>query len=221
MSGADRKLARSHGAASSQTPARAGVSAPVTRKIVARPDGVTALQLSIDITDLPSPARSYSADQAMLSFNGSDALHFLFWQHTIGGKARSMVGVKVYSDAAMRLHEACAPLRPVLDAFVERNKIAVPTVQLLEEPAQAVSLVATLAQISFAGFEAEISFFHLSPYGVHVASRRNESHVPVEPVVQIDLSAAMLASLLRELARLAPALPKEEPLPEESTREET
>jgi hypothetical protein len=215
MSGSERKLARSFGAASSQTSARGGISAPVTRKIVARPDGATSVQLSISITDLPSPSRSYSADQATISFNGADAVHFLFWQHTIRGKPRSMVGVKVYSDSAVRLHESCGPIRPVLEAFVERNKIQIPNVQLVDEPDQAVSLVATMAQISFAGFEAEVSFFHLSPYGVHLASQRNEAQIPVDPVVQIDLSTGMLASLMQELDRLAPFLPKEETLQKE------
>lgn len=192
-------------------PGGSGLVASITRQIVAQPNGVTTAQLSIDISDLPAPTRSYSADTAAVMFNGSDAVHFLFWQHTVSKSPRSMVAVKVYSDAARRFHESCLSIRESLDGFVDRNKVPVPVVGVGgDEPAQSVSLVATIAQVSFAGFEAEISFFHLSPYAVHNATRRNYTQVPVEPVVQVDLSTTMLVSLLRQLEALLPALPREE-----------
>lgn len=212
MSGVDRKLARSQGgSASAHVASSSGLAAPFTRQTVARPDGVTAVQLSIDITDLPAPNRSYSADAATVSFNGTDAIHFLFQQHTIGRKPRSMVAVKMYSDAVRRFYESCQSIRPTLEGFIERNKVAVPPLSpSTDEPAQSVSLVATLAQVSFAGFEAEVSFFHLSPYAVHMATRRDQTQVPVEPVVQVDLSTSMLVSVLKQLEGLLPALPQEE-----------
>lgn len=212
MSGADRKLARSHGSASAHVPTSRGLTAPFSRQIIAKPDGVTAVQLSIDISDLPAPGRSYSADEAAVSFNGTDAVHFLFWQHTVAKQPRSMVAVKMYSDAARRFHDSCGSLDEPLKAFVTRNKVAVPTAKVgNEEPAQSVSLVATLAQVAFGGFEAEVSFFHLSPYAVANATKGHQSQVPVEPVVQVDLSTIMLVSLLRQLAELVPRLPREEP----------
>jgi hypothetical protein len=209
MSGADRKVARSQGSTSGQV--HAGLAAPFTRQTVARPDGVTTLQLSLDISELPAPARSYSADAAAVSFNGADAVHLLFWQHTVTGKPRSMVAVKMFADAARRFHDSCETLRPVLEGFITRNKFAVPSVQVEpDEPSQSVSLVASVAQVAVTGFEAEVSFFHLSPYAVHNATRRNVNEVPVEPVVQVGLSTFMLMSIIQQLQELLPKLPKED-----------
>jgi hypothetical protein len=209
MSGADRKLSRSQGSTTGQV--QTGLVAPFTRQTIARPDGVTTLQLSLDISELPAPPRSYSADAASASFNGSDAVHLLFWQLTVAKKPRSMVAVKMYAGAARRFYESSEAMRPSLEDFMRRNKVAVARVEVgPEEPAQSVSLVASLAQVSFAGFEAEVSFFHLSPYAVHNATRRNYNQVAVEAVVQVDLSTTMLVSILDQLRELLPNVPQED-----------
>lgn len=182
-------------------------SAPFTRTIIPRPDGTTATQLGIDTTSLLPPDRRYSADSASVRFNGTDAVFLTFVQQAVTGTPRSIVAVKLYSDSAKRFLETCRPVMPALDKFTESHGIAVPQLnELSAEPAQSVSLVASFAQTAFAGYEAEMSFFHVSPFAIHRAGQGQMSHIHVEPVVQIDMATATLTAVLRRLDEVAPKL---------------
>ena len=211
MSGSERKVTRAQGSASGGSAGWVTTSAPMQRKIVARPDGTSATQLSIDITDLAPPDRRYSVDAASVQYNGSDAIHFAFVQHTLAGTPRSMVAVKMYADSVRSFMENCVQFLPSLEEAVARNRMAVPVVEHPKaEPSQSVTLVATLAQMTFGGFEAEMSFFHLSPYTVHVATKKGYRDVPVEPIVQVDMATGTLLAILRQVRDIVPKLPAEQ-----------
>lgn len=150
-----------------------------------------------------------------MSYNGADAVQLAFVQNSLAGVPRSLVAVKMYSDSAKRFHEMCMTIEPALQKFADKVKLNVDKrPRTLSEPAQSVSLVATFAQTAFSGFEAEMSFYHLSPYSLHRAGQSHATSVYTEPVVQVDMSTGTLLYILHELTNIVgqlPGLPEDEP----------
>lgn len=210
----DRKLARSQNAASSSRSALvSGMAAPIQKRFETRSDGSVVSQLVMQIRDLAPPERRYSAEEAFVTFNGTDAVSFHFLQRKLSGEIRSLVSVKMYSDSARQYHETLNAIAEPLEQFVTRSDVDVPEVKMpADEPPHTVAMVASVAQTTFGGFEAEMSFYHVSPYGLHLATVNEAADsVAVEPVVRVDLPTTMLVGIVRQLAVLIPKLPKSDP----------
>lgn len=206
----DRRLARGqHAQGAKASVTVSGISAPAQRKFEARSDGTVATQFVIQIGELPPPERRYSAEEAFLTFNGRDAVLFHFIQRKANGVVRSLVTVKMYSDSARQYHDTLDVIAEPLEQFVERVQLQVPRVEPPDgEPDHSVSVVASVAQTTFGGYEAEMSFYHVSPYGLHVAAMKNMENVPIEPVVRVDLPTVMLVGIVRQLSGLISQLPR-------------
>jgi hypothetical protein len=202
-----RKLSRQSGR-SATDPDLAHSHGVLSRTQIVTGAGQVTTQVSIDISNLAAPERRYAADQACVQFNGVETVSFIFVQVALNFEPRSIVTVKMYADAALRLHESLIQLLPQLEGGVARwnGKIPDTTVPTVE-PRQSVALSANMAQATFSDFASEIRFYHVSPYAMLLAGNNDAPYVPVEPVVQIDLSALVLIGALKQLDRIVPELP--------------
>jgi hypothetical protein len=175
----------------------------VERRLVPQSDGSTVTHVTVDIGTLPVPERSYVADLVGVEIR-SDQARLLFAQEKLGaGKGlRSVVIVSMYHDAVEAFFGSMKATNfdEQLEEFLGKSSIVRPPLLVPpdDEPAHVVSVRANLVAASFSGPAAEMQFFHLAPMAIHRLARKSDEQ-SVEPVVRVDLSAAMLSSIITRL----------------------
>ncbi len=187
-------------------------SGVAVRKLTPQPDGSTLAHISVDLSQLPVPDRSYVADLSGV-YGNSEQAHLLFGQERFGKKGlRSLIVVSMFHDAVHTFLKTITDgtFEQSLGGFRNSHSVVPPTglVPPDEDPPHVVTLRANLVAASFSGPAAELQFFHLTPISVHKLAR-DKAVSNIEPVVRVDLSAGMLFSMIKQLQELAVAFPQE------------
>ncbi len=186
------------------------VAIPVDATIVPLPSGKSAIKLNIDLARTPIPERRYAADVAGLVYDGHQ-VKLLFGQRKLTEDAlRSLIVVPMSTDAVHRFLTTCTAFIPDTEQFVHDYKVdTVPLLELKEEPEQTIALAANLIVLARAGREATMDFYHLSAASLHmIRQNAGATEIGVDPVVRVELSVAVLLSLLTKLESLSATLPE-------------
>ncbi len=210
------QLAREHRSPGVRAGANGSFVVPVHKRLLTQPSGASAIQLSIQLHEIPVPERRYVADAVGVETRGEN-VRFLFGQKALDSeRLRSIVVVSVFPDPIHNFLRTCdvtpegvqGNFLSGLTDFLSRNEIApTPPQTFREEPAQAVALTSNLISVTYVGREAELDFFHLAPNALRKVNK--DSEVAVDPIVRIDLATSALAGILLRLVELEPSLPGE------------
>jgi len=181
----------------------------VQKRLLPQTSGTTSLELMLPLDEAPVPQRRYHADIAQVSLDNGSGVRLLFGQKRVGGKGlRSLIVVNMTPEGVRGFLHSCEEFAPLLLKFLERNGI--PTTPLFEvddEPEQTVSLVVNLVAAAQAGREVVLDMYHMSAWSLREVRERGE--VAVDPVVRVDLSAALAAAVLVELHKVQGSLPED------------
>ena len=115
------------------------------------------------------------------------------------------------TDAVHRFLTTCTAFIPDTEQFVHDYKVdTVPLLELKEEPEQTIALAAKPnCSLARAGLEATMDFYHLSAASLHmIRQNAGATEIGVDPVVRVELSVAVLLSLLTKLESLSATLPE-------------
>lgn len=176
------------------------------------PSGVTVHQngtATIDFTALQAPANVYAADAAGVLPRKNGTSGFIFGQSQPLTEALELFTVLIVEMPLVQMRESfMASTEPTFWASLQgalggsapaplitraTTKLAVGAKSHLER--------ATLASMGFNGYDAELSFFQISPMALNAVrggTRRNDF---VRPVVTVSLATDLLASVLEECKR--------------------
>ncbi len=171
------------------------------------PDGTSQIVASLQPSELLVPDRRYTADVASVNM-ARGAIRLLFGQVGLSGELRSLLIVGMYPENIRAFLEMCKEFIPSLVNFLSRNDMSLEPLETFEnEPAQTVSLAASVIASAYAGSGGVLDFYHISPMSLHKLTRRDE--VAVDPIVRVDVATSLLASLILRLAELGTTLPPE------------
>lgn len=190
---------------------QASLLVPVTRRALPQPDGSTKITAQVEMGSAPVPDRRYVADVAAVAVApAGQFVTIMFGQSRIGSKAlRSLVLIRLFPEPVHRFFEGSAEFITRLRNTLSKNKLDEQSVEpTLEEPEQTVSLSANVVATAYAGHEAVLDFYHLSPMVLRRLALQDEPRVPLDPVVRIDISIALLAGVVTALEAAQPGLPK-------------
>jgi hypothetical protein len=185
-----------------------GAALSVSRRIVPRPDGTNAVELSVDLQAAPVPERRYVAD-ACAVLRSDDFVLLAFGQRRlVGSGCRSLVVLSMSAEAIRSFLKTCDGFLERVAAFLERNGLArSPLLDLTEEPPQTVHLAANVVAVAQAGRESCLDLYHVSPWSIRSVSTRNQ--LVIDPIVRIDMPTALLVPVVEQLVRLEHELPPE------------
>lgn len=171
----------------------------VVRKEHPRPDGTTAVELGVQLGDVPVPDRQYFADIANVDISGGFA-RLLFGQRKIGQGLRSLVIISLARTEAAAFLQSCRDYLPKAEKFLSDLKIEkTPLTEVAEEPDQTVSMLANIVAAAHSGEEACLDFYLSSARSKFLVVRNQASRLAVEPVVRIHLATALVVPLIERL----------------------
>lgn len=164
----------------------------------------------IDFTNGPRPSRRYFADLAWFERrdNGDGArLHFA--QTSLDGNLRSLVTVAVSPHTAGKIIRSSKEAMRAMLAYLERAKV-----ELIElgrrtqrqEPEQAVVIRSNMSAIAQSQHEAVMDFYNASP--AEMRDMVPNGYLDIEPVVRVEMSTCLLASLLNAMNEYEGHFPK-------------
>jgi hypothetical protein len=188
-----------------------GVAIEIVRKAAPRPDGTTALEIGLDLSDAPVPDRRYLADVASVKLV-EDSLHLLFGQRTIGGKSlRSLVILVLTVEGVKNFLKTCTEFGPKLHTYLDRISAAKAQLsQIEEEPEQTVAMPVSIIAASHVERDACIDFYHASPSAIRSVLQHGDANViGIDPVVRIQLSTRLLAAVVDGIEDARKSLPQE------------
>ena len=103
--------------------ASAEVVVPISRKVIAQPDGTTSTEISLDLKEVPIPERRYVADAAWVDIR-NEIVRIMFGQRgTVGDHLRSLIVVNVFPEPTRNLVETSKDFIALYEEFLNRNKM--------------------------------------------------------------------------------------------------
>lgn len=163
-----------------------------------RDDAAGTIEVALDLSCVPVPSRSYSADAASVDY-ADEVVRIMFAQKQIaGGKLRSLLVISMSVEDAERFLVNCKDLRPTLDGFLNAAGLAKPALlTITEEPQeQTVTLEAAIVNASFSSKRANFDFYYLSPRMMVEFARDKFDKIAIDPVVRVMLRTSLLASIV-------------------------
>ncbi len=188
-----------------------GVAIEIVRKSAPRPDGTTALEIGLDLSEAPVPDRRYLADIAAVKAV-DDSLQLLFGQRTIGGKTlRSLVVLVLTPEGVRNFLKTCTEFSPKLHAYLDRIAAAKAELSTIEEePEQTVAMPVSIIAAAHVERDACIDFYHASPSAIRSVLHHGDANViGIDPVVRIQLSTRLLAAVVDGIEEATKSLPQE------------
>jgi hypothetical protein len=176
---------------------------------VAKPDGTTAVSLSLDLNSARVPDRRYVADVASV-VREDDRLTFIFGQKQLGGQNyRSLVLLEMASTFVLQFIEASEKMVASIVTYAGHNHLKRMQLANINEdiPGQTVSFAANISSAGFTGRDACMDFYYASPFSVQIAGSGGE--FAAEPVVRVNLPTMLMLALYEQLYSLKDSLPKE------------
>lgn len=172
----------------------------ISRHIIPGPSGTSQIQYTLSLNEAPVPTRRYSADAASVECTDG-VVRLIFVQSGLRSPApRTALVIRMYPEAVRRVLKTTVDFMPGLREFLERNQLSkAPLLEDFEEPAHLVIVDANLATLGYTGREAEFSFYHIAPMALHRSEARKHDDVELDPVVRVDCSTIVLASVLEWL----------------------
>lgn len=176
----------------------------VTTASVAGADGQLGVALGVDLSKAQVPDRRYAADVCSVA-RVRGTVKVMFGQERVDGSGwRTLLVIEMSEVAISQFLQSVDSMKnPTLEQIAAGSNFQPEELTEASEPTQpnqAVSLVANLVLTAFAGNEACIDFYHMSPFAVGVVAHTHK--LAVEPVVRVDLRSSLLFGLLASLRDL-------------------
>lgn len=177
---------------------------PVSQLTELKRDGQT-VTFQLHLAGAPRPARKYVATRAWASVNPT-SVDLCFGQHTLDGELRSVVQVTTSPDTIRKILDTSSEMQKAIVEFLDRRGVPLVSVEpATKEPAQVVQVKASAPLIATNRFESTIDFYNITPADTLHSTKSN--YLEIDPVVRIELSSQILASLLDSLYGQAGAFP--------------
>lgn len=178
-------------------------------------DGSSLVSYTIDLTQAPSPDRSYPAELVGLSYENGLVI-VMFGQRTRNGAVRSLIEVVMPPEGIVRLLNAVDEMsNPTFSQVMASSVIGVDTLTTFEDdPKEVARLKANAATVGFSGSEACVDFYDMSPFSV-ARVHQGASTANVLGVVRIDTQTLLVGALVAEMRKVA----KSFPIPAEMAKE--
>lgn len=170
---------------------------------VGKAESATGSEVAIDLSHAPVPEKAYTADVGAVVATPT-GIRLIFGQTKSGSaELRSMIDVTFTTSAAKQFAASTTDVK----ASIERaNVVKMQLAEMVNEPAQAVGMTANIAPIAFAGDDACIDFYNMSPFVAHAVKSGHDLFV--QPVVRVMLPTGLLLALIERLEKHAADRPQ-------------
>lgn len=152
---------------------------------------------AMELAQADPPERQYTADSVVLAIK-EDIVHLAFAQSKLDDSGlRSMLDVCMPIDHAWNYARSLRALLPP-----PANTGLKSPVSIGREPDEVVAVTATLGLMVAAHYEATADFYYIAARDHNKVVSASTTHINVEPVVRINMSAAVARGLIEPLIEL-------------------
>ncbi len=183
-----------------------GYSIHIERHIEPLPNGTLRETWGLDLAAAPVPPRQFWADSATVVYR-DERIRWLFGQRRETDHSLcSLVAITQSPTTVPDFLKSCGGMTKDMEGFVAAKGLTLPRPLVLEkEPDQRVVLVANVIAVAFAGDEAVLDFYNMSPRTKSDVRRMGQASAPIDPIVRISLRTTLVMTLLNELQGIATA----------------
>ena len=168
-----------------------------------------SISFGIDMGKAPVPSRRYAADACSVEFRNGE-LRFIFAQRSLDeSEFESALVVRLNPMAAHQFINSMREIKqPSISQLAERVGEVVRPLETISNSKQMISVLANLASVAVAGFEACIDFYHASAFAMRSMDTSARNELELEPVVRVEIRTGLFLALLAALDEVSNLLPK-------------
>lgn len=168
-------------------------------------DSVT---FGLDMGSAPVPTRRYAADACSIDVRSGD-VRFIFAQRGLTEEEfESALIVRLNPLAARQFIDSMSEVKqPTIAELAKKVGESLRPLEPIARARQMVSVLANLASVAVAGFEACIDFYHASAFAMRAVEVKGKNQLELEPVVRVELRTGLFLALLAALNGVAAQLP--------------
>ena len=184
-------------------------SLDVVHQVFARPDGTSVATIGINLSTAPVPDRRYVTDVAGVIYR-KGTVKLIFAQESLSLDLRSMIVVQMSAHSARAFVKS---LRQVSGTSIDeiaalsgvQAESLINLTSEFKEPDQTIAFAVDMVSAAVAGQDACFDCYNASAFSLaHVAKT---SKLPIEAVVRVDLSTALLLSIRDAIQELEQSFP--------------
>lgn len=160
------------------------------------------ISVAVDLSSAPVPDKKYVADVGTILERDHAALMVFGQNPLIGGGRPSLVSIKLGDWAIRQYVKSFDEILPSITGYAQRvNLRPADLITLNDSNVQFVSLIGNVIAVSFAGRDANMDFYYISPSVIHYL--KSGGQFVVDPIVRIYLPTDLLWAVSEGLKAIA------------------